>query len=277
MTLHQAIIQVLQQKGHTMSTQEIADVLNQNKWYTKGDGSAIAAFQIHGRTRKYPHLFNRAGSMVSLKSATGHSTNEVIVSKPEKHIKKLEQNASIPHELAVKVLMNEKNFKPANSIQNLIPAHPGLYCIRIDKPENLPIPFSTHLQNRNHNILYIGIATTSLRQRLGQELWAESHGTFFRGVGAVLGYRPPAGSLIHKKNKKNYTFSADDQASIIKWINAHLFINWVKFDGNFENTEAMLIKEYLPLLNTAKNPAKLKELATLRKECREFANSQKYK
>ncbi len=272
MTLHEAIIKVLQQNGKTMSTQEIADTLNQNKWYTKGDGSAIAAFQIHGRTRKYPHLFNRAGSMVSLKSATGHSTNEVIVSKPEKHIKKLEQNANIPHELAVKVLMNEKNYKPAGSIQNFIPDEPGLYCIRIDDFHNLPEPFATYLTERQHNILYIGIATTSLRQRLGQELWAEGHGTFFRGFGSVLGYRPPAGSLINKKNKKNYIFSAADQASIIQWINAHLLINWVKFDGDFKNTEAMLIKEYLPLLNTTKNPAKLPELAALRKICREIAN-----
>ena len=272
MTLHEAIIKVLQQKGKTMSTQEIADVLNQNKWYTKGDGSAIAAFQIHGRTRKYPHLFNRAGSMVSLKSATGHSTNEVIVSKPEKHIKKLEQNANIPHELAVKVLMNEKNYKPAGSIQNLIPDEPGLYCIRIDDFHNLPEPFATYLTERQHNILYIGIATTSLRQRLGQELWAEGHGTFFRGLGAVLGYRPPAGSLINKKNKKNYTFSAADQASIIQWINAHLLINWIKFENDFESMESTLIKQYLPLLNTSKNPAKLKELAALREECRNIAN-----
>jgi hypothetical protein len=169
--------------------------------------------------------------------------------------------------------MNPKNFKSAGSINNLIPTQPGLYCIRIDNANNLPKPFSTHLQNRNHNILYIGIATTSLRQRIGQELWAKGHGTFFRGLGAVLGYRPPAGSLINKKNKKNYTFSAADQADIIKWINAHLLINWVKFDGDFKNTEAMLIKEFLPLVNTTKNPAKLPELAALRKICRKIANA----
>ena len=167
--------------------------------------------------------------------------------------------------------MNPKNFKPANSIRNLIPAQPCLYCIRMADAAALPEPFATHLQNRNHNILYIGIATTSLKQRIGQELWAEGHGTFFRGIGAVLGYRPPAGSLINKKNKKNYTFSAADQASIIKWVNEHLLINWVKFDGNFGNAETELITKYKPLMNSSKNPAKLPELAALRKICREIA------
>ena len=272
MTLHEAIIKVLQQKGRTMTTQEIADELNKNGLYSKKDDSSISDFQIHGRTRKYPHLFNRAGSMVSLKSATGHSTNDFIVSKPEKHIKKLEQNANLPHELAVKVLMNEKNYKPAGSIQNLIPDEPGLYCIRIASAHNLPKPFATHLTERQHNILYIGIATTSLRQRLGQELWAEGHGTFFRGLGAVLGYRPPAGSLANKKNKKNYTFSHADEISIIQWINKHLLINWIKFENDFESMESTLIKQYLPLFNTSKNPAKLKELAGLRELCRKIAN-----
>lgn len=275
MTLHEAIIKVLQQHGKSMSTQEIADALNKYKWYTKGDGSSISAFQIHGRTRKYPHLFNRNGSIVSLKSSTGHQKSQPKVNVPQAtQVKqqKLVNSDQLPDELALKVLMNEKNHKPAGTIQNAIPDNPGLYCIRIDYAHNLPEPFAAHLKSRNHNILYIGIATTSLRQRLGQELWAESHGTFFRGLGAVLGYRPPAGSLINKKNKKNYTFSAADEASIIKWINTHLLVNWVKFEGDFEGVESALIKQYLPLLNTSKNPAKLKELAALREECRKIAN-----
>lgn len=49
-----------------MTTQEIADELNLNKWYTKKDGSKITAFQIHGRTKNYVKIFRREGSDVYL-------------------------------------------------------------------------------------------------------------------------------------------------------------------------------------------------------------------
>jgi hypothetical protein len=179
-------------------------------------------------------------------------------------------------ELALKVLMNEKNCKPADTVGKLISDRPGLYCIRIDKPESLPQPFATYLKGRHHNIIYIGIATQSLKTRfLGQELRAKGHGTFFRGIGAVLGYRPPKGSLLNKKNKNNYKFSAADEKKIIEWINAHLLISWVEFSGDLKSTETVLVEKHLPLLNTSKNPESLDELAALRRQCREIANSLK--
>lgn len=293
MTLHEAIIIVLRQKGRPMSTQEIADELNKNGLYSKKDGSTITAFQIHGRTRNYDHLFHRDGSMVSLKSKNPlptpfHPSAQITQSKSRPITQVIPSPTSSPSSVAnvaqvapsptssprivTHNLMNQKNYKPANSIKNKIPEKPGLYCIRVDNPDSLPKPFAQHLKTRNHNILYIGIATTSLRQRLGQELWAEGHGTFFRGLGAVLGYRPPKGSLLHKSNKNNYTFSQSDENAIIRWINAHLLVNWVEFEDDFENMESALLKAQLPLLNTAKNPAKLPELAALREECRIIAN-----
>ena len=65
----------------------------------------------------------------------------------------------------------------------------------------------------------------------------------------------------------NYTFSRSDENAIIRWVNTHLLLKWVKFEGHLENMESALIKTQLPLLNTAKNPAKLPELAQLRKTC----------
>ena len=66
MTLHTAIEKLLQQTGRQMTTHEIADSLNKNNWYQKKDGSKITDFQIHGRTKNYPQLFNRNGTTVSL-------------------------------------------------------------------------------------------------------------------------------------------------------------------------------------------------------------------
>jgi len=66
-TLHEAIVRVLLQFNHPMTTREIANELNRNKWYVKRDGSEITDFQIHGRTKNYSKIFDRNGSVVSLK------------------------------------------------------------------------------------------------------------------------------------------------------------------------------------------------------------------
>lgn len=87
MTLHVAIEKLLKEKGTSMSTNEIASELNKNKWYQKKDGSEISAFQIHGRTRKYPNIFDREGSLVTLKNGTFQSE-----SKPTKRLNPKKQS-----------------------------------------------------------------------------------------------------------------------------------------------------------------------------------------
>lgn len=173
------------------------------------------------------------------------------------------------------MLMNDKSFKSAGSIDNLVPHNSGLYCICISDINKLPKPFNTFLAHRQHNIIYIGIATGSLKRRfLHQELRANGHGTFFRSIGAVLGHLPPKGSLINKANKRNYKFSPTDEQKIIKWINDNLYVNWVDFSGDFETLETELINKHRPLINIAKNPSSLKELSDLRKFCVQIANEQ---
>ena len=73
MTLHFAIEKLLKEKGTSLKTSEIATELNKNKWYQKKDGSEISAFQIHGRTRNYPNIFDRQGSLVTLKNVAFQS------------------------------------------------------------------------------------------------------------------------------------------------------------------------------------------------------------
>jgi len=172
----------------------------------------------------------------------------------------------------VKTLMDEKNFKNASDIDNRIPNSPGLYCIRIKEITKLPKYFAEHLADRKHNIIYIGIASKSLNSRLNQELKAKGHGTFFRSIGAVLGFRPPKGLLITKKNKRNYKFSATDEEKIITWINENLTVNWIEHSYDIESIEGELITEYSPLINIDKNPFKLQMLSDLRAECILLAN-----
>lgn len=267
MYLHEAIEKLLKEKGYPMTTSEIADELNRNKWYQKKDGSPISDFQIHGRTRKYPHMFNRNGSTVFLAGYAGKAMTKS--QKPAQKIK----DVKMKPELLEKILMNEKNYKLAGIIDDVVPDTPGLYCFRIKNVNALPNLFSSILTERKYNIIYIGIASQSLKKRLNQELRAKGHGTFFRSIGGVLGYRPEKGSLKTRANKKNYKFRFEDELKIIKWINANLKVNWVANNENLDDIESNLILSHSPLLNIAKNPLALKELQEIRRECVMIANS----
>jgi hypothetical protein len=231
----------------------------------------------------FPHAFQSGGKGSSWKIPHSGKRNSKITStipastnaKKTSRVIKTTQVSSVNISKLEKMLMNDKSFKRADSIDNLVPHNPGLYCIRISDINKLPIPFNTFLEGRQHNIIYIGIATQNLNRRfLNQELRANGHGTFFRSIGAVLGYRPPKGSLTSKANKRNYKFSQTDEDKIIKWINDNLHVNWVDFSGDFESLETQLIAKHKPLINLAKNPSALKELSDLRKLCVQIANEE---
>ena len=170
-------------------------------------------------------------------------------------------------------ILEEKYFHSAAVIDEIVPEDPGYYCFRIKNINDLPESFALELRNRKHNILYIGLASKSLNKRmLKQELRARGHGTFFRSIGAVLGFRPERGSLLFKKNKRNYKFNKDIENQIIQWINDNLIVRWKTVDSIKENEETKLIQNFKPLLNIAKNPLALSLLSDLRRECVEIAN-----
>lgn len=232
------------------------------------DGQLPHAFQSGGKGSSWtiPHSSKRTSKTIPTVSVATK------VEKPKQVIEAKQASTADTSQLD-KLLMNEKNFKSAGSIDNLVPHNAGLYCIRIADINKLPKPFNTFLADRQHNIIYIGIATESLNRRfLNQELRANGHGTFFRSIGAVLGHRPIKGSLTTKKNKRNYKFSPTDEQKIIKWINDNLKVNWVDFSGDFETVETELINRHRPLINLAKNPSALQLLSDLRKECVQIAN-----
>ncbi|WP_155600460.1 GIY-YIG nuclease family protein [Zobellia amurskyensis] len=259
---------MLKEKARPLRTSEIAGILNENGLYRKGNGSLIKAGQISARINNYPHLFTKLNGVISLKSSTG---------VPVKKIKKIsmrrvmvDTNDNTP--VLVEKLMKPKNFNSIPEVENKVPDRPGLYCIRIVNPKSLK-PFLTKaLLERGHNIIYIGLASKSLKKRfLGQELRAKGHGTFFRSLGAVLGFTPEKGSLVGKKNQNNYKFSKSDEQQIVAWINKNLIVNWVEVIDNLNIIENTLLKEYQPLLNLTGNPGRLIEVKQLRDECKRVA------
>jgi|APSaa5957512535_1039671.scaffolds.fasta_scaffold28646_2 hypothetical protein len=273
MTLHEAIEQVIRKAGRPLSSREICDLVNSQRLYVREDGKPVPTSQIGARVRQSPQWLKKVGNLITL----ANDSNKVSASTPREGLKKLTavnsgQAKDVP--LLLKQLVNSKNYKSVGSIDNKVPDTPGLYMIRVQNINSLPQVFKKELESRKHNILYVGIATKSLQRRmLGQELRAKGHGTFFRSIGAVLGFEPPKGSLVHKKNKRNYTFSISDERKIIDWINHNLLVNWISYDTDFATLETTLINEYRPIINIAKNPYSMQELSELRKRCVDIANT----
>lgn len=158
-----------------------------------------------------------------------------------------------------------------NNDNNLVPNCPGVYCIKIRKGVTLPREFGII---RDDGIIYIGKASGSLRERLWEEeLNHRKAATFFRSVGAVLGFLPPKGSLVNKKNKTNYRFSEDDTQKIIEWMRNSLLVNFIEVNPiELEEIEKCLIRKYKPLLNIKVNPTPSLALEAARKRCIDIAN-----
>ena len=185
-------------------------------------------------------------------------------------------NQVLPHtggfEEIEKKLVSAK-FKTVNELNNglAIPVSPGLYCIKIRDGVSLPKEFGFI---REDGIIYIGKTSVSLRERLWEEeLNHRRAATFFRSVGAVLGFLPPKGSLVNKANKKNYRFSEDDTQKIIEWMKKSLLVNFVEVNSvELEGIEKDLICKYKPLLNIKDNPTPSLALKAARKRCVDRAN-----
>lgn len=192
----------------------------------------------------------------------------------EKKVIMNEPIKTLAPQISVGQLMDSSRFRSVKQLNALdIPDVPGIYVIRIRDIKKLPQVFSKVLNERKHNILYIGISKKSLKKRLWRnELHEKGHGTFFRSLGAVLGYLPEVGSLKGRPNRYNYKFSEHDSAEIIGWIGDNLEVNFIAYSDNLDEMEKSLIAKNLPLLNLEKNPAKLDELDRLRRKCVDVAN-----
>ena len=171
-------------------------------------------------------------------------------------------------------LVNDASFRPAESIDADVPSSPGIYAIRVRIGSTLPEPFESLLGERLSRLIYIGKATSLESRMLRNELRGRGHGTFFRSIGAVLEFRPRAGSLSNKVNKYNFSFEKPDRDTIAQWINANLEVSWRTLPmSDVPTTETALILEHTPLLNLDGNPLALTELDDLRVRCRQVASA----
>lgn len=154
----------------------------------------------------------------------------------------------------------------------MVPDVPGLYCIKLRKSVRLPAKYG---KVREDGVIYIGQASTSLRKRFWkQELNHIGAATFFRSIGAMLGYLPPKGSLVGKKNQTNFKFSPEDTEAIRQWMRESLTVNFIAFSTEtMDDVEKKLIDKYRPLVNYTHNPDYSRELEAVKDKCREYARS----
>jgi hypothetical protein len=154
---------------------------------------------------------------------------------------------------------------PVFGAETLLPDSPGKYAFFVENVDRLPELFAREALTRPFpRLIYIGKADVSLAARVWhEECQHRRPGTFFRSVGAMLGFRSPKGG-------RNYEFASGDKQFVIGWIAKNLRVAWdtngpvgSQFDG-----EQALIKRFAPLLNLQGNPRKFAELSRLRAICR---------
>jgi len=165
---------------------------------------------------------------------------------------------------------------PALEAAKVVPHRPGYYTIWVVDEGLLPDAYADQLRQQQTHLIYVGIAVgQSLHKRLvKQDLRHESgRSSFFRSLGAALGFRPPRGSLAGMKNRDIYTFSATDTAAIIKWIEEHLQVGVIDELPADEEKEKRAIRCLCPVLNLKHNPHRLGELEAARRECLAIARS----
>jgi hypothetical protein len=276
MTLHHAIEATIKKYNRPMTAVEIALELNKSRAYVKKDGADLKSSTIEARVQNYMKIFTKEGSLIGLKDGNlkaeqAEQPKVVLAQKNEnRHTLKVANPA-----LAMKVLLNVKNFKPAAGIDKIVPDQSGIYIIRVQRSMLLPKPFREELEARKHNLLYIGVAKESIKKELlERDLKAAVPSEFFSSLGAILGYRPQEGSLADQEDKANFTFSEADQTEIIKWMTQNLRVNWLCMEDGWEVLESQLILDEHPLINMENNPNAYRKLKALHAKCLKTAGGE---
>lgn len=169
---------------------------------------------------------------------------------------------------------------PAELMQRLQGNHEsGLYYIRAKSEDvicNLSMELYAEYMNREPSqdplVIYIGKADGcgGLHQRLKQELYHKGAGTFFRGIGAVMGKNPKRARTL--SGIKNYRFGLAEVGEIVYFIEHNIKISVVLMPSeNIKDFEKQEISKYKPIFNTTYNPCPSQCLRQARIRCRAHA------
>ena len=66
MTLHEAMVEVLQTAPNGLRASDLASEINRRRLYRMRDGRPVEAQQVHARCGNYSHLFKKVGTFIVL-------------------------------------------------------------------------------------------------------------------------------------------------------------------------------------------------------------------
>lgn len=251
-TLHDEIVAILRESGvASMSTSEIAARVNARGRYQKRDGSAVTAYQIHGRTKNYSDLFDRDGTRVSLRGSERSVSGPRGPLSPAKAASQAAQPVEALVSSAVKVL--SEPGKPIEVAAKSAPHQAGLYALTVSARGADELGLSDV-----SGPVYVGKAEDSLASRDIDQHFADGNtgrSTVRRTLAALLASKINLVAMPRNPTRPadfdRYALEALSDRRLTEWMEANLRIAfWVAPAGSvLRPIEAAVIRHFSPPLN----------------------------
>lgn len=246
-SLHVEIAAILAESGEEwMTTSSIASEVNARGHYEKADGSPVTSYQIHGRTRKYPRLFERDGSRVRLRVASPGGTT----GSPSRRF----TLQGAPADLVSIAVESLSQFgRQAGDVLAVAPAVPGLYAVTTTAEGRADLGF-----DGTARFLYVGKAESSLAARDVDQHFATGQtgrSTLRRSLAALLAQkldlRAVPRNLGSPEHFDRYSLDAPGDQRLTSWMLSHLLLAyWPAPDGvPLRSVEIAVIRRLAPAMN----------------------------
>lgn len=116
--------------------------------------------------------------------------------------------------------------------------------------DNTPVFHDIEINGKEYQILYTGIASKSLRQRIGKNHFGENAGrsTLRLSLGSLMGLT----KIYRDDRRKHLKFKAADEQRLTDWMRRNLVVLFY-INPDCENDEESMIATLNPPLNLDKN------------------------
>jgi hypothetical protein len=256
-TLHEELVAILDANANRwMTTEELAIAVNRRGRYAKRDGSLVTAFQVHGRTRNYDHLFDRNGSQVRLLASRSPLAEQA---PSPRHAGGAD--AGIPSEPIAELqrVLEALSASSASRVEVAEISHrPGLYAVHGHVATWLEVGLGEPPDERP---LYVGKAEDSLASRDVQTHFGDGRtgsSTLRRSLAAFLTARLDLVPMPRNPDRPGYFASyglepASDKR-LTSWMLDRLTIATWPVAGveSLDSVETRVLHALKPPLNLAK-------------------------
>lgn len=146
-------------------------------------------------------------------------------------------------------------FDPLEDDISIVSDLPGNYIFTLREKSKLPdigIPV-TYTKFRNYEVIYVGLASGSLRDRDVKKHFNGNAGssTLRKSLGCLFGYNLIPRDSHYNSNGKT-KFSIDDESKLSYWMKTNLLLFYYP-NKDFDSIEFVLIQDFNPPLNLDKN------------------------